>query len=99
MMDNQFAHSALQNTELYITIINHRQKFNHIQGIDYQKYYKGQIQICPPEKLRNDWKNDYNKLLVSFIYDKSQKTFDELLSRMLELTNRVKLMAANEETN
>lgn len=89
MMDSPYAKSALQNTELYKTIIVHRQKFNNIQGIDYRKHYSDHIQISPPEKLRNDWKNDYENLRESFIYDKSKIAFDELIKRMLELTNRL----------
>ena len=90
MMDSPYAESALEDAELYKTVIRHRQKFNNIQGIDYRTHYPGQIQICPPEKLRNDWKNDYENLRESFIYDKSKKTFDELITRMLELTNRIR---------
>ena len=97
IMDSPYAESALQNTELYKTIISHRQKFNNIQGIDYRTHYSDQIQICPPEKLRNDWKEDYKNLLESFIYDKSKKTFDELTTRMLELTNRMRII--NLKTN
>lgn len=52
--------------------------------------YSDQIQICPPEKLQNDWRNDYENLRESFIYDKSKKTFDELITRILELTYRVR---------
>jgi hypothetical protein len=89
MMDSPYAESALQNAELYKTIVNHRQKFNNIQNIDYRTHYSGQIQICPPEKLQNDWRSDYENLRESFIYDKSKKTFDELIAQMLELTNRI----------
>lgn len=90
IMDSPYAESALQNAELYKTIIRHRQKFNNIQGIDYRTHYSDHIQICPPEKLLNDWRNDYENIRESFIYDKSKKTFDELITRMLELTNRIR---------
>ena len=92
IMDSPFAESALQNAELYKNIINHRQKFNNIKGIDYQTHYPAKIQICPPEKLLNNWRDDYENLRESFIYDKSKKTFDELLARMLELTNKIRKM-------
>lgn len=90
MMDSPFAESAILNTELYKTIIRHRQKFNNIQGLDYRLHFPDQIQICPPEKLLNDWRIDYENLRESFIYDKSKKTFDELIARILELTNRIR---------
>lgn len=92
MMDSPFAESALQNTDLYKIVLRHRQKFNNIQGIDYQTHYPDQIQICPPEKLINSWKSDYENLQESFIYDKSKKTFSELVDRMIELTDRIRRM-------
>ena len=90
IMDSPYAELALQNTELYKTIIKHRQKFNDIQNMDYRTHYPDTIQICPPEKLLNNWRNDYENLRESFIYDKSKKTFDELISGILELTDRIR---------
>jgi len=95
IMDTSFAQSALQNTDLYETIINHRKKFNNIQGIDYKTHYPDTIQICPPENLINNWKDDYEKLQQSFIYEKS-KSFSELIDRMQELTNRIRKIKINE---
>lgn len=99
MMDSPFAESALQNLGLYKTIISHRQKFNNIQGIDYRTHDPDQVQICPPDKLLPDWKEDYENLLKSFIYDKSKKTFDELITRMLELTDRIRNMPLKTDEN
>jgi len=90
IMDTSFAKSALGNTDLYETIINHRKKFNNIQGIDYKTHFPSTIQICPPENLISSWKEDYEKLRESFIYDETKKTFEELTERMLELTNRIR---------
>jgi len=90
IMDTQFAKSALENTDLYEIIISHRKKFNNIQGIDYKTHYPATIQICPPENLISGWKDDYEKLRESFIYDETKKTFEELTERMLELTNRIR---------
>ena len=90
MMDTPFAQSALQNTDLYKTVINHRQKFNNIQGIDYQTHFPAFIQIIPPENLINGWKEDYEKLKQSFIYEDTKKTFDEIIERLQELTERIR---------
>jgi len=90
IMDTKFAKSALENTDLYETIISHRKKFNNIQGIDYNAHYPATIQICPPENLISSWKDDYEKLRESFIYDETKKTFEELTDRILELTNRLR---------
>jgi len=90
IMDTPFAKSALENTDLYETIISHRKKFNNIQNIDYKTHYPATIQICPPENLISSWKDDYERLRESFIYDETKKTFEELTDRMLELTNRIR---------
>ena len=95
IMDTPFAQSALQNTNLYKTIIEHRKKFNNIQNIDYRTHYPATIQIFPPENLINSWKDDYESLRESFIYDISKQTFDELTARMLELTNRIRNIKLN----
>jgi hypothetical protein len=90
IMDSPHAELALQNTDLYKTIIKHRQKFNNIDSMDYRTHYPDSIQICPPDRLLNDWKSDYENLQESFIYDKSKKSFDELITRISELTNRLR---------
>jgi predicted nucleotidyltransferase component of viral defense system len=95
MMDTSFATAALQNTDLYKTVINHRKKFNNIQGIDYKTHCPALIQICPPENLMSEWEKDYRQLQQSFIYEKS-KSFGELTSRLQELTNRIRMIKFND---
>jgi predicted nucleotidyltransferase component of viral defense system len=90
IMDSSYAELALQNAKLYKTIIKHRQKFNNLENLDYSTHYPDKIQVCPPEKLRNDWKKDYENLRESFIYDTSKKTFEELIIRILELTDTLR---------
>jgi hypothetical protein len=90
MMDTSFAQSALQNTDLYKTIINHRRKFNNIQGIDYQTHYPAFIQIVPPENLINGWKEDYERLKQSFIYEVPKKAFDEIIEQLQKLTTKIR---------
>jgi hypothetical protein len=91
MMDTSFATAALQNTDLYKTVINHRKKFNNIQGLDYRTHYPALIQICPPENLTVAWEKDYKQLQQSFIHEES-KSFGELTSRLQELTNRIRMI-------
>jgi len=90
MINSPYAELAIQNHDLYKTIIQHRQKFNNIQGIDYQMLYPKSIQICPPERLYNEWKKDYEHLCESFIYDKSKITYDELIIKLLTFTDRIR---------
>jgi hypothetical protein len=100
MMDTPFSQSALQNIDLYKTVINHRQKFNDIQGIDYQTHDPACVQIVPPENLINSWKEDYERLKQSFIYEDDKKTFEEIIERLRELTGRIrKINLKNNKNN
>lgn len=67
-----------------------RQTYHYIENMDYRTHYPDSIEVCPPDKLLNDWKRDYENLQESFIYDKSKKSFNELISRISELTDRIR---------
>jgi len=97
IMNTPFAQSALQDTGLYKTVINHRQKFNNIQGIDYLTHFPAFVQIVPPENLIDSWKEDYEKLKQSFIYEESKKTFEEIIERLQELTERIRKIEIKNE--
>jgi len=90
MMDSSFAQSALQDKDLYKAIVNHRQKFNNIKDVDYTTHEPAQIRICPPDHLMGSWRKDYENMKESFIYDKEKKSFDKIIERMEELTNRIR---------
>jgi len=89
IMDTSFGTSALQNTDLYKTVVNHRKKFNKINGIDYQRHYPAFIQICPPINLTDEWENDYRQLQHTFIYEES-KSFSELINQLQDLTDEIR---------
>ncbi len=99
MMDTSFAQSALQNVDLYKKIVEHRKVFNNIRGIDYKTHNPKQIQVCPPESLMSSWKKDYENMEESFIYDRDKKTYDEIITRMKELTDRIRMIDLNDNKN
>lgn len=90
MMDSSFAQSALQDTDLYKAVIEHRQKFNNIKEVDYKTHEPNQIRICPPDHLIGSWRKDYENMQESFIYDRDKKSFDKIIERMEELTERIR---------
>ena len=97
IMDTPFAQSALQNTDLYKTVINHRKQFNNIQGVDYQKHLPAFVQIVPPENVIDSWIEDYEKLKQIFIYEEPKKTFTEIIERLQELTKRIRKIEIKNE--
>lgn len=90
LMDSQFGIEALQDSRLYMEIVNHRDTFNHIAGIDYNKHAPSSISIIPPPSLIKEWEQDYTSLALHFLYaDSERKSFEELLSRIRELQERI----------
>jgi predicted nucleotidyltransferase component of viral defense system len=89
MMDTPFAKTALENVELYKSIVNHRRIFNNILGIDYNKNLPFAIDIYPADKYLDEWEKDYRQLQLGFIYGKSL-SFNRLLERIKELTDRIR---------
>lgn len=95
IMDTSFAKAALENIELYKSIVNHRKIFNNISGIDYNKNLPATIDIYPAEENFAEWEIDYRQLQADFIYGKSL-SFNLLLKRIKELTDRIREIVIQE---
>jgi len=89
LMDTEYGLESIKDGKLYNEIVKHRSLFNHKGYIDYSRHEPQLINIIPPEKQLNKWRDDYQELQVSFIDNKSL-TFDNLIDRIKELTTRVK---------
>lgn len=87
LMDTEHGHSALSNPDLYRSIIEHREKFNLVKGVNYNNHHPSLINFIPPEDLISVWEEDYKAMQNSMIYGES-KTFKALMQRMAELKNR-----------
>lgn len=89
MMDLPFATDAINDTGLYQTIIDHRQHYNSLQGIDYSLHKRASIQIVPPKHAIDDYRKDYATMLEEMIYG-DPLDFDGLMARIQELENRIR---------
>ena len=89
MMDNEFAITAISDNVLWSTIRHHREKFTHINGVDYSQDIRPNICLIPPEKVIDDWRQDYETMQRTMIYGKSL-TFDELINRIKQLEERTR---------
>ncbi len=88
----QHGRDALEDTNLYQTIIKHRQVFNKIKGIDYTTHLPGKIDFVPPEGIIQAWKEDYLTMQANMIHGES-KPFDQLIQSIMGL--REKFRAIN----
>ena len=87
LMDTDYAQQALQDPELYATIVKHRYAFTKLAGIDYKTHHPSTIHFLPPSTVMEEWKKDYVAMQQSFIYGDSLP-FEELLARIEELMKR-----------
>lgn len=87
MMDTDIAKEALQDTELYKAVIEHRRKFIGLKGFDYSGLLPQNISFIPPEGIIESWRSDYNTMRESMIYGDSLP-FDALITRIKELNDR-----------
>jgi len=87
LMDTKMANEALNDTELYKSIIEHRKKFIGLKSFDYMTLLPQSISFTPPKGVLADWKDDYIKMQSSMIYGDSLP-FDELIARIEDLNKR-----------
>lgn len=92
MMDCDFALAAINDDNLWEAISNHREKFTHVNGVDYSPDVRDRIVLTPPAECLQVWEADYVRMQKSMIYGDSL-SFDALLGRMRELEERFHMNA------
>lgn len=88
LMDTEYGTAALKDKELFVSIVNHRKKFNAIRGLDYSNHIPGKIKIIPPNEIISDWEKDYTTMTENMIYGEAL-SFDALIKRIEILQKRV----------
>lgn len=90
LMDTPFASAALADMSLYHEIIEHRRRFYHVGGINYDLNSPSTIGFCPTGELREKMRLDYEAMKTSMIYG-DKLSFDALISRLEELQSRFRV--------
>ena len=79
--------TALSDIELYQEIIDHRKRFYHVGGVNYELNRPSTIAFCPTGELRNRMRIGYEAMKSSMIYG-DKLTFDSLIARLEVLQSR-----------
>jgi predicted nucleotidyltransferase component of viral defense system len=79
---------ALNNSDLWHLIIEHRKKFVKIKNFDYELLNPQKINFIPPEFIISQWKADYETMQETMIYGKSLP-FNELIDKIQQLNKRI----------
>lgn len=75
----EYMNKALSDGKLYLEIVKHRERFYHPSYVDYCKELPEVIDFLPPATVEDAFRNDYNEMRSSFIYEKEPLSFEELL--------------------
>ena len=83
-----YADKAMDDTQLYASLVHHRSVFNAIRGIDYAGHRPDNLRIVPPPELLPVWEEDYANMEAGYIYGPSP-SFKELLKFLHSLQDRL----------
>jgi hypothetical protein len=89
------AAQAINDKELYETIVAHRYKFSRVGGIDYNSHNPKTLNPIPPAEVISEWKADYAKMKEDMIYERDKPSFEDLITNLEDLM--AQLQAVNWE--
>ncbi|MDV3832613.1 hypothetical protein CMU13_04600 [Elizabethkingia anophelis] len=80
---------AIENSELYKTIVDHRFNFTKVSGIDYNLLSPKTLDFIPINEVREAWERDYKKMREEMIYQQDAPTFYEILEQLKFIKNKI----------
>lgn len=83
------AEKALNDKELYETIVAHRYKFSRVGEVNYNLHNPQTVNPIPSGEKIEVWKADYIKMKAEMIYEENKPSFDDLINNLNELRNRL----------
>ncbi len=92
IMDTEYGKEALANRQLYDAIVEHRRTFYALKYVNYDKHSPSTISFIPRNEFISDWNKDYDNMCRHFFYG-STLPFDKLLERIIELQDRIRMIA------
>jgi len=88
----EYADKALQNKELYETIVKHRHSFTRLGGVDHNLHQPQTIDFIPPKELLPEWEADYKTMQEQMIHGDSPK-FTELIASLTALKGKINTLS------
>lgn len=85
----EFGEKALEDKELYETIVNHRHKFTRVGGVDYNLHQPKTINPIPDYEVIDEWEKDYNTMVEQMIYEENPPSFKEIISDLTALKKKI----------
>ena len=89
MISTHHGQDALNDLDLFNSIVAHRRHFNAVKGVDYDNHRLDKLSFIPPEKVLVKWEQDYEKMRESMIYGESLP-FKELIENLHHFQKKLK---------
>jgi hypothetical protein len=87
MLDTPIAEKALNNNELYKSIIAHRRMFIAMKDFNYDTLLPATVNIIPPENVIAKWEDDYKKM-QTMMYGETP-SFETMINKIKQLNERI----------
>ena len=81
ILDSEYGKDAIQDTELFESIIAHRKVLTPTKTTNYDSLSLEKLNISPPEEQLKNYKSDYKEMQNSMIHGRSED-FGELLEKI-----------------
>ena len=92
MMKAGIDSKALNDGELYRSIVEHRRQFINLKGFDYDTLRPETLNIILSEQVMDLWKKDYEQMRLSMIYGDAP-TFGEIMEQLGRLQQKVRALS------
>lgn len=83
-----FADNAINDQQLYESIVKHRQIFTRVGGVDYNLHQPKTINPIPNTNLLDDWRADYKTMQEQMIYGDSP-SFEKMIDDLRKYTTKI----------
>ncbi|MBK8109380.1 MAG: nucleotidyl transferase AbiEii/AbiGii toxin family protein [Saprospiraceae bacterium] len=83
------AERAINDKELYETIVAHRYKFSRVGEVDYNLHNPKTLNPIPIEEKMAEWKVDYAKMVEEMIYEENKPSFADLINNLSDLRTQL----------
>ena len=84
----EYAQTALENKELYRSLVWHREHFMRWGGIDYHTHFPPTLNPVPPAHLQSAFESDYKTMQEQMIYGDTLP-FDQLIREVTEIASTI----------
>lgn len=86
--DTEYAKIAIEDNDLFKAIVQHRERFTRLGGVDYSSHFPPNLNPIPPEELLDEWKVDYISMQKEMIYGESL-SFTQLIAKLKEVVSQI----------